>query len=93
MTDPASARFGRRTLFRGAAAAAFLLTPAACATGGGDNQGTAGTKSATNPFGAAEQNGALYVGIDGTGLFNQSGGTVTAQGLVLDNPAGEASRG
>ena len=37
------------------------------------------------PAGGAEQNGILYVGIDGTGIFNQTGGTVTAAGMVLDN--------
>src|SRR5207248_11434455 len=49
--------------------------------------------SAVNPFvtsGTAEQNGALYVGIDGTGTFNQSGGVVNAQALVLDNRADTA---
>ncbi len=44
--------------------------------------------STTNPFVtsvSAEQSGTLYLGIDGTGVFKQSGGSVTAQGLVLDN--------
>ncbi len=41
--------------------------------------------SGANPFGGGEQNGALYLGIDGTGVFNHSGGAVSAQGLVLDN--------
>ncbi|MDZ7618745.1 MAG: autotransporter-associated beta strand repeat-containing protein, partial [Patescibacteria group bacterium] len=41
--------------------------------------------STTNPFGTAEQSGTLYLGIDGTGVFTQSGGSVSAQGLVLDN--------
>ncbi|HEY3321932.1 MAG TPA: autotransporter-associated beta strand repeat-containing protein, partial [Planctomycetota bacterium] len=45
-----------------------------------------------NPFAAAEQNGALYLGVDGTGVMNQSGGTITTPALVLDNrgdtPAG-----
>jgi len=41
--------------------------------------------SATNPFGSGEQNGTLYVGIDGSGIFNHNGGTVSAEGLVLDN--------
>jgi autotransporter-associated beta strand protein len=43
--------------------------------------------TATNPFTAtpAEQNGALYIGIDGTGLFTMTGGVVRCGGLVLDN--------
>ena len=32
--------------------------------------------SGTNPFGGGEQNGAIYLGIDGTGTLMQSGGTV-----------------
>ncbi len=45
-----------------------------------------GTLSLTGtPAGGTEQNGILYVGIDGTGIFNQTGGTVTASGMVLDN--------
>jgi fibronectin-binding autotransporter adhesin len=41
----------------------------------------------TNPFtgGATEQNGGIYLGIDGTGLFTQSGGTVNTNFVVLDN--------
>lgn len=35
--------------------------------------------------GGNESPGILYVGIDGQGIFNQSGGTVSAYGLVLDN--------
>ena len=47
----------------------------------------------TNPAGGAEQNGGIYVGIDGTGIINQSGtSTVTTDWVVLDNrgntPAG-----
>ena len=37
------------------------------------------------PSGGGEQNGILYVGIDGTGEFVQSNGTVSAAGLVIDN--------
>lgn len=40
------------------------------------------------PYRAAannEINGALYIGIDGTGQFNQTGGTATIPALVLDN--------
>jgi autotransporter-associated beta strand protein len=42
---------------------------------------------ATTPSsaGVAEQNGGIYLGIDGTGVFNQSAGTVTTNFVVLDN--------
>ena len=40
----------------------------------------------TDPSGTGEQNGGIYVGIDGTGVFNQSGtSTVTTDWVVLDN--------
>lgn len=41
----------------------------------------------TNPSntGNTEQNGGIYLGIDGTGIMNQSGGTVTTNWVVLDN--------
>lgn len=35
--------------------------------------------------GSTEQNGGIYVGIDGQGIFNQNGGTVTTNFVVLDN--------
>jgi autotransporter-associated beta strand protein len=35
--------------------------------------------------GVSETNGGLYLGIDGTGVFNQSGGTVRTNFVVLDN--------
>jgi fibronectin-binding autotransporter adhesin len=35
--------------------------------------------------GVAETNGGLYLGIDGTGVFNQSGGVVKTGFVVLDN--------
>jgi fibronectin-binding autotransporter adhesin len=40
-----------------------------------------------NPFtgGVNEQNSTLYLGIDGTGEFLQSGGSISAAALVLDN--------
>lgn len=43
--------------------------------------------TATNPStsGATEQDGGIYVGIDGRGIFNQSGGTVSTNFVVLDN--------
>jgi autotransporter-associated beta strand protein len=40
----------------------------------------------TNPSGTGEQNGGIYLGIDGTGILNQSGtSTVTTDWVVLDN--------
>ncbi|HEY3322715.1 MAG TPA: putative Ig domain-containing protein [Planctomycetota bacterium] len=43
--------------------------------------------SGTNPFqaGTQEYNGTVYLGIDGTGVLNQSGGTLITPSLVLDN--------
>ncbi len=41
--------------------------------------------TAANPSGGGEQNGGIYVGIDGVGIFNQSGGTVSTNFVVLDN--------
>ena len=40
-----------------------------------------------DPTGAGgnEKPGILYVGIDGTGVFTQTGGTIRAYGLVMDN--------
>lgn len=40
--------------------------------------------------GSAEQNGVFYIGVDGTGIFTQIGGTVQAHGLVLDNRSNTA---
>ena len=37
------------------------------------------------PAGGTEQAGILYLGIDGTGNFTQTGGDVTAAGMRLDN--------
>jgi autotransporter-associated beta strand protein len=49
-----------------------------------------GTLSLTNvPTGTAtERNGILYIGVDGTGIFTQTGGVATAHGIVLDNRGG-----
>ncbi|MFN8200911.1 MAG: hypothetical protein U0R72_21675, partial [Nakamurella multipartita] len=44
-----------------------------------------GGSPAANPSGTGEQNGGIYLGIDGRGVFNQTGGTVTANWVVLDN--------
>ena len=45
------------------------------------------TLPANNPAGTstAEQSGGFYIGIDGVGLFTQTGGVVTTHGLVMDN--------
>jgi fibronectin-binding autotransporter adhesin len=40
---------------------------------------------AAEPSGGGEAAGVLYVGVDGTGIFNQSGGTVSVPAMVLDN--------
>ena len=42
---------------------------------------------ASTPSAGAELGGGIYVGIDGQGTFNQSGGTVTTNWVVLDNRA------
>ena len=52
--------------------------------------GTISTSTAapgTFPYttGSTEQNGGIYVGIDGTGNLTQSGGSITTNFLVLDN--------
>ncbi len=41
--------------------------------------------SVTTPSAGGELAGGIYVGIDGTGIFNQTGGTVTSNYVVLDN--------
>ena len=38
-----------------------------------------------NPAGAGEQNGVIYLGVDGTGTFTQTGGTASAVAIVLDS--------
>ncbi|QOV89751.1 autotransporter-associated beta strand repeat-containing protein [Humisphaera borealis] len=54
----------------------------------------ANINTATDPStsGTTEQNGGIYLGIDGTGTMAHSGGTVTTDWIVLDNrgdtPAG-----
>ncbi|MCO6454551.1 MAG: autotransporter-associated beta strand repeat-containing protein [Pirellulaceae bacterium] len=37
------------------------------------------------PAGGTEQNGGLYIGIDGTGIFNHNGGDISTRFLWLDN--------
>ncbi|PAZ03727.1 MAG: hypothetical protein CAK88_13710 [Verrucomicrobiia bacterium AMD-G2] len=46
---------------------------------------------ASTPSAGAELGGGIYVGIDGQGTFNQSGGTVTTNWVVLDNRADTAA--
>jgi hypothetical protein len=40
---------------------------------------------AANPSGTAEQNGGIYVGVDGTGVMTHTGGSITTNFVVLDN--------
>lgn len=44
-----------------------------------------GPSPAANPSGTGEQNGGIYVGIDGQGILDQTGGTVSTNFVVLDN--------
>jgi autotransporter-associated beta strand protein len=39
----------------------------------------------TFPFGSSEQDGGIYLGIDGTGVLNQTGGAISTNWIVLDN--------
>lgn len=52
-----------------------------------------GPSPATTPStsGATEQNGGIYVGIDGQGIINQTGGTATTNFVVLDNRGNTAA--
>jgi autotransporter-associated beta strand protein len=52
--------------------------------GGGTFTMTATPGAIVNQAGAAEQNGVFYLGIDGTGVFVQTGGVARAHGIVLD---------
>jgi autotransporter-associated beta strand protein len=44
-----------------------------------------------SPSGTGEVNGGLYLGIDGTGVFNQSGGVVDTHFVVMDNRGNTAT--
>ncbi|HLX60660.1 MAG TPA: C25 family cysteine peptidase [Planctomycetota bacterium] len=67
-----------------------LNTPSVAAAGG---NGTNGDNNLNTLATAAVVGGGIYVGIDGTGVFNHTGGTVTTNWLVMDNrtdtPAGQ----
>ncbi len=52
--------------------------------GGGTLRLTAIPAGVPNPAGVAEVGGILYLGIDGTGNFVQTGGVATVHGIVLD---------
>lgn len=43
------------------------------------------TTPAAEPSGTGENNGTLYLGVDGTGVINHSGGTLNTAAVVLDN--------
>lgn len=43
---------------------------------------------AAEPSGTGETNGTLYLGVDGTGVINHSGGTLNTAAVVLDNRGG-----
>lgn len=53
----------------------------------GGNVNITSASLATNPYqsGVLEINGGVYLGIDGTGVFNISGGTLNTNWIVLDN--------
>ncbi len=54
-------------------------------TMGGGTMTVNGTPAAmVNQAGAAEQNGIIYLGIDGCGILVQTGGVLRAHGIVLD---------
>ena len=52
--------------------------------GGGNLALTATPAGVVNQGGVAEQAGILYVGIDGIGVFTQTGGVASAHGIVVD---------
>lgn len=44
-----------------------------------------GAAPVTSPSGTGETNGGLYIGVDGNGVFNHSGGVVDTNFVVVDN--------
>jgi autotransporter-associated beta strand protein len=51
---------------------------------GGGNLNLTGNPGANVVNGSTEQNGILYLGVDGNGLFIQTGGVARAHGIVMD---------
>ncbi len=58
------------------------LTPSTAAGGGANVTGDNNISGGATPV---ISGGGIYLGIDGTGIFNQTGGTVTTNWVVLDN--------
>lgn len=52
---------------------------------GGNLTISATPASEPSTAGSTEQNGTLYLGVDGTGVMNHSGGTLNVPAVVLDN--------
>jgi len=83
------AHFGTNTSTYNLSGGAVTLTGASPnltpSTGGAGGNGTTGDNNinALNP--QVVLGGGVYIGIDGMGLFNHSGGTLTTNWIVLDN--------
>jgi fibronectin-binding autotransporter adhesin len=58
------------------------LTPSTAGAGGANATGDNNIPGGATPV---ISGGGIYLGIDGTGIFNQTGGTVTTNWVVLDN--------
>ncbi len=58
------------------------LTPSTAGPGGANSTGDNNISGGAT---AVISGGGIYLGIDGTGIFNQTGGTVTTNWVVLDN--------
>lgn len=67
-----------------------LLTPS---TAGGGGNGTAGDNNVNALATAAIVGGGIYLGNDGTGVLNHTGGTITTNWIVLDNRANSTAGG
>ncbi len=79
VTITGSARFGHW----GSSTGTYYLS-------GGVFRMTGTPSGVVNPAGVGEKSGILYLGVDGTGHFVQTGGTASAHGIVLD-ARGESS--
>jgi autotransporter-associated beta strand protein len=53
--------------------------------------GAGNTAPGSAPAGGGEQGGGIYVGVDGVGVLNQTGGTITTPWVVLDNRGSTAA--